>query len=445
MNRPAFLTLRNSHGFRRGPHRPGQNAAFRVRGVEGWRGVAALGIVVVHAWQLMDTDGDGQGPGSPGVVLGMNSFDLLVDLFFVLSGLLLFLPFAAAAVGGSGRAVDGDDFLWRRVLRFLPTYWLLVLICWSFKNYGVTTADWLDLVEHITLTHAFDSDRIFNTIGPAWTLSVEWVFYLTLAVCAPAWSRWARQAPTEAARAGRLLWPLLPVLAASLLYKLNVDFVWDVPLEEWAWRFGPAAKADIFAIGMALAVVMVLLKERGLPSPVCLVALVGGVWMLWEARVTTILAPETVLESLRHTVSALGWALVLLSVMAARTPLAARAVDNALTMRLSVLAYTIYIVHEPVGLGLEHLGLISVEGSGFLLNVLLMGSLSIFAAWVLHRVWEEPWADVGALRAKGGGRKDLYADLEMPPLEGEDGPHGLRDRIHHATGRARSSVEVMTR
>ncbi len=32
------------------------------------------------------------------------------------------------------------------------------------------------------LVQAFDSERIFYTVGPAWTLSVEWIFYLSLTV-----------------------------------------------------------------------------------------------------------------------------------------------------------------------------------------------------------------------------------------------------------------------
>ena len=57
-----------------------------------------------------------------------------------LSGLLLFLPFVLAALDEEREVPSGDDFLWRRVFRFLPTYWLVVLVVWSLRNFGPTTA-----------------------------------------------------------------------------------------------------------------------------------------------------------------------------------------------------------------------------------------------------------------------------------------------------------------
>ena len=57
------LERRNDQGFLRSTERKGRAAGFKVRGVEGWRGVAALAIVSVHAWQVMDTDDDGLSDG----------------------------------------------------------------------------------------------------------------------------------------------------------------------------------------------------------------------------------------------------------------------------------------------------------------------------------------------------------------------------------------------
>ena len=310
---------RNDQGFLRSTERKGAGAGFKVRGVEGWRGVAALAVVAVHAWQVMDTDGDGLGPlyETPGLLTAILSVDLVVDLFFVLSGLLLFLPFVVAAFDDRRHVPSGDDFLWRRVFRFIPTYWLLVIVCWSMRNYGITTADWLDLVEHLLLVQAFDSERIFATIGPAWTLSVDWVFYVALAIFAPAWVRWVRRVEGDTRRAARLLGPVAAVALASVLYKLNVDFVWQIEPDRWAWRFGPAAKADDFAIGMAAAVLVVWMGSRRIPVWTSAVLALTGAWLIFEARRTFYYVPDTVLESLRHPVASVGWTLILLAVMTA--------------------------------------------------------------------------------------------------------------------------------
>jgi peptidoglycan/LPS O-acetylase OafA/YrhL len=409
---------KNDQGLLRSTERKGVTAGFMVRGVEGWRGVAALAIVAGHSWQVMDTDGDGLGPtyDSISAVQTILSLDLVVDLFFVLSGLLLFLPFVLATLDDERDIPSGDDFLWRRVFRFLPTYWVVVLICWSTRNFGVTTADWLDLVEHVLLVQAFDSERIFATIGPAWTLSVDWVFYVALAIFAPPWARWARAASTPSGRVFRLMWPITAIGTASVLYKLNVEFVWEIEYDRWAWRFGPAAKADDFAIGMAAAVLMVCLGRRRIPVLPCALMALAGVWILGAARRTYFYEPETLLESLRHPVGSIGWTLVLVAVMACKSDWPARMIDNAVLLRLSVLAFTVYLVHEPVAVVVRSLGLINHASWGWPLNFAVIGLLSITAAWVLHRVVEEPFVDVGSLRPRGGGRRDLYAPLDLPPL-----------------------------
>lgn len=441
---------RNDQGFLRSTAKKGSTASFKVRGVEGWRGLAALAIVAIHAWQVMDTDGDGLGPtdGSREMLVALLSVDLAVDLFFVLSGLLLFLPFVLAALDDDRPVPAGDDFLWRRCFRFLPTYWLLVVFCWSLRNYGVTTADWLDLVEHVLLVQAFDSERIFATIGPAWTLSVDWIFYVVLSLTAPAWTRWVRQVPDQGRRLARLLGPTATVALASVLYKLNVDFVWEIEFTRWAWRFGPAAKADDFAIGMAAAVLMVWLRQRRIPVWASLGLTAAGCWLLFQARRTNVAEPETLLESLRHPVAAVGWTLVLVAVMACRSERPARFVDNAAFLRLSVVAYTVYLVHEPVALGFESWGWIDYDPAGFVRNLVLIAAVSVALAWVLHRVVEEPFVDVGALRPRGGGRRDLYAELDAPRLPAPAGPTvTLRDEVLAGRGKTapRLEVEVLSR
>lgn len=442
----SFATeRRNDHGFLRSTGRKGVTAGFVVRGVEGWRGVAALAVVGVHSWQVMDTDGDGIGPtyGSLQAVLAIVSVDLVVDLFFVLSGLLLFLPFVLAALDEDRTIPSGDDFLWRRVFRFLPTYWLVVLVVWSLRNFGPATADWLDLAEHILLVQAFDSDRIFATIGPAWTLSVDWMFYVSLAIFGPPWARWVREVPGHGRRIARLLGPTALVALASVLYKLNVDLVWEIDYDRWAWRFGPAAKADDFAIGMAAAVLMVWLGTRRIPVWASLVLASGGLWLLWNARRTYLYTPDTVLEILRHPVGALGWALVLVAVMACRSDRPAKAVDNPLLLRLSVVAFTLYLIHEPVAIGIRSLGLVTYAPWGFFQNFVVISLISLAAAWVLHRVVEEPLVDVGSLRPRGGGRRDLYAELDLPPLPPTLRPeHELRDRVLAAAGHHRPDLSM---
>ncbi len=75
-------------------------------------------------------------------------------------------------------------FLFRRAIRIVPLYFLAVLVVWASRNPSLP-GDWRDLVEHLTFTHVFDGDRIFYTLGPTWSLSLEIVFYLTLVAIGP--------------------------------------------------------------------------------------------------------------------------------------------------------------------------------------------------------------------------------------------------------------------
>jgi peptidoglycan/LPS O-acetylase OafA/YrhL len=428
---------KNDQGFLRTTGRKGSTAQFKVRGVEGWRGIAALAVIAVHAWQVMDTDGDGLGPiyETRGLLVAILSVDLAVDLFFVLSGLLLFLPFVLTAFDDDRAIPSGDDFLWRRVFRFIPTYWLLVVICWSTRNFGITTADWLDLVEHLLLVQAFDSDRIFATIGPAWTLSVDWMFYVALAIFAPPWMHWVRRTASTGRRVLRLMTPITVVTLMSVLYKINVDYVWNIETDRWAWRFGPAAKADDFAIGMVVAVLMVWLGSRRIPVTASLALALSGGYLLFLARRDFAYSAETLLDTLRHPVGSVGWALVLVAVMACRSDRPARWVDNPAFLRLSVVAFTVYLVHEPVALAFHNLGWINQGDQGFLINFVLISSVALWLAWVIHRVIEEPFVDVGSIRPRGGGRRDVYAVLDMPALPPDHAADvALRHQVLDAAG-----------
>ena len=426
---------RNSQGFSRASARPGTGSVLRVRGVEGWRALACLVVVLYHVWQNMDVTGNGVGPWAdkPAVLGFFLNIDMVVDLFFVLSGLLLFLPFANAALDDSRRVPDRRTFLYRRVLRLYPLYLVVVLACWFPRNYGAETAQWRDLVEHVLLVQAFDSERIFYTVGPAWTLSVEWIFYLVLAALGPVLVRWVREVEPQADRVRRLVSVLGVVVVASMLYKANVELVWNIPVTQWAWRFGPAAKADDIAIGMGLAMVMVLLRGRTLPVWVFPLLLASAVGLGSVLRLPgDSIAPDWLLV-VRHTGVALAWAILLLAFMTCRSTVPARVIDNPVLVRAGILTFAIYLIHEPILLGVEAAGLFSMRPERFALNVVVVFTVTIVAALLAHRMVEEPWTDAAALQRRGGGRAELYPHLLVPtppaPQQASPAAGLLRQRV----------------
>lgn len=104
-----------------------------------------------------------------------------VDIFFVLSGFLLSLPFARATLTHSARQPLGHYYK-RRLLRVFPAYYAQLLIILSVGSWFAT---WRPLGATELLAHAFMFFNIgWNPVQPMvgvwWTLPVEFSFYLLL-------------------------------------------------------------------------------------------------------------------------------------------------------------------------------------------------------------------------------------------------------------------------
>ena len=110
---------------------------------------------------------------------------MFVDLMLLLSGFLLYLPYA------NGRETDAKRFYQRRALRILPSYWLclLVMLVFTLIADGPTRLGTLaqDLAAHLTFTHNLFRLSYLGTRlnGVLWTLAVEVQFYLLLPALAP--------------------------------------------------------------------------------------------------------------------------------------------------------------------------------------------------------------------------------------------------------------------
>lgn len=103
-----------------------------------------------------------------------------VTLFFVLSGFLLFLPYARALLLKSSWP-STRRFYMRRAFRIIPAYYvcLFVLIILTHREY-LRVDHWSQLA--LFLTFFMDStNAVWRAInGPFWSLAVEWQFYLWL-------------------------------------------------------------------------------------------------------------------------------------------------------------------------------------------------------------------------------------------------------------------------
>ena len=157
----------------------GQKKTIAV--LDGVRAVACFTVILYHINLITSSLHDWQ-PLALGVFIPaiMRTGAAGVTLFFVLSGFLLFLPYAKAILF-ENRWPSMRQFYLRRALRILPGYYISLglLILWMHQEY-LQPAHWKEL--GLFLTFTMDSSPLtFQKLnGPFWTLAVEWQYYLLL-------------------------------------------------------------------------------------------------------------------------------------------------------------------------------------------------------------------------------------------------------------------------
>jgi peptidoglycan/LPS O-acetylase OafA/YrhL len=228
--------------------------------VDALRAIAALLVVGTHAAVFAGAD-------YPGSVVGhyAQRLEVGVAIFFVISGFLLYRPFAAARAGGTPAPLTGP-YAWRRALRIVPAYWLaLTVSALVLGTAGVFTAS--GVPTFFAFGQAYRESTLGGGLTQAWTLTIEVAFYAFL----PLWAWLLRRLPGRSLRTEALA--LAGLAVASLIWKAIVLSGMD-PQQI---RITPLLLAlpsylDEFALGMGLAVATVWLHDR--PHPPAAVRLI---------------------------------------------------------------------------------------------------------------------------------------------------------------------------
>jgi peptidoglycan/LPS O-acetylase OafA/YrhL len=106
--------------------------------------------------------------------------DAGVVLFFVLSGFLLFMPYARALLMEAPWP-DTRVFYLKRMLRIMPAYYLSLFLLVMFAAPQYLHPDrWGQLFLFGILYNDTLASTFQKINGPYWTLAIEWQFYLLL-------------------------------------------------------------------------------------------------------------------------------------------------------------------------------------------------------------------------------------------------------------------------
>ena len=149
-----------------------------LQGIQCLRAVAALLVVFLHAVECQEKYGRGT---LPWVATLNTSFG--VDIFFVISGLIMVLVTDGRMNGLSGAAV----FLRKRLIRIVPPYWFYttvivataLLVPQAFDRFRI---DVLHVVQsYLFLPAPNPAGQVLPVLIVGWTLCYEMYFYLVLA------------------------------------------------------------------------------------------------------------------------------------------------------------------------------------------------------------------------------------------------------------------------
>ncbi len=155
-----------------------RNKPQRIQGADGLRAFACLWVVAHHIAMQFDMSQTGWQS-----IIRIHGA-LGVAIFFVLSGMLLSLPFWQAALGERSRP-KMSSYTMARLSRIVPGYVLCLLICTYLFADRTATTGWR-LLTSLTFTNWMHWSTFFPTPinAPLWSISVEICFYLML----PLWA-----------------------------------------------------------------------------------------------------------------------------------------------------------------------------------------------------------------------------------------------------------------
>lgn len=253
-----------------------------------------------------------------------------VQLFFALSGYLIYRPFARRDFDNLQSNVDLGVYARNRAVRILPLYWSAVVILLLLTQHGGTVNQWW---RFLTFSENYSLSTAQSVDGPMWSLVIEVQFYLVLPLLA-----WivAKASQGSIGRAGALLIALGSTSGAFWFLHRPPAYVWQFSFPATFYGFIPGMIAALLQVHLSRQ------RPRFRTDPLLQrdLWLVCGV-LLWIATCWR-LAWEPPL------ISAASFLVVGAVVLPLRGGRLVSALDFRPLALLGIASYSLYIWHVPI-------------------------------------------------------------------------------------------------
>lgn len=371
--------------------------------VDSLRALAALSVLAFHA-SFASSVTDPASALRPFVM----HLDVGVTIFFLISGFVLYRPFARAHLSGEPRPATGRYAL-RRALRIAPGYWvaLTVVAAWLALS-GVFSAG--GAATYYGFGQIYRADTFAGGMVQAWSLGVEVVFYAFLPVYALLVRRLLRAADPVRRIRGELAC-LAGLFGLGLAWNVGALAALDsLDKGDYPWLFAPPAFLTHFAAGMTLAVLSVAVHERGV-RPRWLPVVERSPWLAWGGAAAAFVVLSLGVSVDPGELTDVGWVarnllggvvalgLLLPAVFGSqRRDRVRRLLGHRLLLWLGAVSYGIYLYHLAVVTQLEGLG----QGgrSAYVLLVVASTAGAALLAWLSYRFVERPAMRLASRRAR---------------------------------------------
>ncbi len=264
--------------------------------LDGVRAIACLAVVAFHINLIAHLDLHlwtfAVGPLTSALMLGGGAG---VTLFFVLSGFLLFMPYAKSLLFHK-EWPSMRQFYLRRALRILPGYYVALLtLILLFQPEYLQPDHFKQLLLFLTLFMDSTPATYQHINGPFWTLAVEWQFYLLLPWLALAFSWLVRRGMLR-----RRMTILLICLLAMMIWGVGTRYIGlyfnNYPTQSilvsrqvlnWIlfFSYGTSGKfLEDFAVGMLISALYVYSRQAAVDHPLSQ-RLLRTNWWLWSSGI----------------------------------------------------------------------------------------------------------------------------------------------------------------